>query len=181
MSDDILSEIDLHNYNISWPKVKRIAIRAIIRNKERYAFIQSKEYGEYKFPGGGMEQGENEIETLNREVMEETGLRILPNTIQYYGRTIERKMAQYEADSIFEQISEYYRCEVDLSYLGEQKLDEYEKKYGYQLVWRPLNTVYQEMKKIPNTERMPWLLRDMCIVEKLLRTRYKKSLMKSDL
>lgn len=65
MGDDILREIDLHNYNIRWPKVWRIAIRAIICKKGKFAIIQSKEYGEYKFPGGGMEQGEHEFETLS--------------------------------------------------------------------------------------------------------------------
>lgn len=52
--------------------------------------IQSK-YGDYKFPGGGMEEGENRIDTLAREIKEETGFDLLPNSAEYYGTVTEKR------------------------------------------------------------------------------------------
>jgi len=47
--------------------------------------VRSQKYGEYKFPGGGIERNETHAEALIREVMEETGYRLLPESINEYG------------------------------------------------------------------------------------------------
>ncbi len=48
----ILKELDWHNYEEDWPVIRREAVRGIICNKEgKYAFVQSRLYGECKFPG----------------------------------------------------------------------------------------------------------------------------------
>ncbi len=38
--------------------------------------------GELKFPGGGMEDDEDDIKTLIRETLEETGFTVVPETVR---------------------------------------------------------------------------------------------------
>ena len=64
--------IDLHDYIEGGSVYKRTAVRGIIQKDKKYLLIYSK-YGDHKFPGGGLKQGESLEETLLREVQEETG------------------------------------------------------------------------------------------------------------
>jgi 8-oxo-dGTP pyrophosphatase MutT (NUDIX family) len=66
------------------------------------------EVGKYQIPGGGMEPGEDFIESLKREVDEETGLRIKPLTpIMVDGWFAEIKGEKRQIVAIF------YLCEAD--------------------------------------------------------------------
>lgn len=76
-------------YKISWNKkltktidsditrYYRGAARAIIFNPRKEILLQhATKYGYYKLPGGGIGKGEDTLEALNREVMEEAGCKI---------------------------------------------------------------------------------------------------------
>ena len=65
-------KIDLQDYKEGGSVFRRVAVRGIIERDGKYLIIHSK-YGDYKFPGGGMEQGEPLEQTLEREIKEETG------------------------------------------------------------------------------------------------------------
>ena len=39
----------------------------------------------YKFPGGGIERGEDPVEAMIRETREESGMIVIPETITEYG------------------------------------------------------------------------------------------------
>ncbi|MCI8424028.1 MAG: NUDIX domain-containing protein [Lawsonibacter sp.] len=47
--------------------------------------IYSAKYNYYKFPGGGIENGENPVDAMIRETREELGLVVLPDTVKEYG------------------------------------------------------------------------------------------------
>ena len=51
---------------------QRTAVRGVIHYQNKILMVQTN-CGDYKFPGGGMEEGETEKETLLREITEETG------------------------------------------------------------------------------------------------------------
>lgn len=63
----------------------RNSSRAIIINNQKIAMVYSSKYDYYKFPGGGIEKNESQIEALIRETEEETGLMIINETIKEYG------------------------------------------------------------------------------------------------
>ena len=48
----------------------RPSARCIAIEGDRVAMVHSLQYDYYKFPGGGMEEGETEKETLLREITE---------------------------------------------------------------------------------------------------------------
>mgnify|MGYP002761186040 FL=1 len=56
-----------------------LAANALIKEDGKYLMVQEgKEHvkGTYNIPGGGVEHGENPVEAVKREVMEETGLEV---------------------------------------------------------------------------------------------------------
>lgn len=55
-------------------KAPRLTARAIVRSKEGlYAVMYSDKFKLYSLPGGGVEEGEDVLAALRREVYEETG------------------------------------------------------------------------------------------------------------
>ena len=76
-------ELDLRDHAENGTIYKRNAARGIIRHGDKYLAIHGK-YGDYKFPGGGMEPGESLPDTLVREVREETGYRVVLESIGDY-------------------------------------------------------------------------------------------------
>src|SRR5574344_2040560 len=72
--------IDLQNYKKDGSIFHRTAVRGVISRKNTSGQIEllmiHGKYGDYKFPGGGQEQNETNIDTLCREVKEETGFSV---------------------------------------------------------------------------------------------------------
>ena len=74
----LLFELDRKNYSETNSRIFREAVRAIIPADGRLALVKSDKYGFYKFPGGGINEGETHVSALLRETKEETGLSLLP-------------------------------------------------------------------------------------------------------
>ncbi len=156
--------IDLKNYHSENSIFKRSAARGIIAKGDQYLLIYSK-YGEYKFPGGGVESEEDIEEALIREVKEETGYQVIESSITSYGKVLERRKG-ITAD-IMEMESNYFLCEVERE-VGNRKLDEYEKDYDYQIAWISLSEAINRNKSVIALEECPWVIRDTQVMEYLL-------------
>lgn len=92
--------------------------------------VYSKKYNYYKFPGGGIEAAESMEEALIREVLEETGLCVIKNSIQEYGQV--HRVQKGTKEDIFIQDSYYFLCCVKED-LEQQNLDKYEADEGFVL------------------------------------------------
>lgn len=156
--------IDLKNYEPGDTVSRRTAARGIIRRGENYLLIFSR-YGDYKFPGGGMEDGESLEETLIREVKEETGYQVIKESISKYGQVLERRKG--EGNSILEMDSHYYVCEIREE-AGERNLDEYEKEYDYQIVWNPLKEAFENNNRIIGKKECPWAAREAKVMQLMI-------------
>ena len=87
-----LFEMDKKNYDSSGKVFYRPSVRSIIIRGGRVAMVHSLMYDYYKFPGGGIESGETRHQALIRETAEESGLRVVHDSIRAYGcvRRIEK-------------------------------------------------------------------------------------------
>ena len=120
-----LFEIDLKDYEEDFCVFRRPSARAIIIKDSKIALVYSQKENYYKFPGGGIHEGEDKITALIREVQEEVGLIVKPNTISEFGSVMRRQKSNVSSNTIFEQENFYYFCECEDS-LVEQNLDDYE-------------------------------------------------------
>ena len=64
---ETLIVMNSNNYDDSMPRFYREAVRAIILTNKKIALVKSEKEGYYKFPGGGIENGETHQQTLIRE------------------------------------------------------------------------------------------------------------------
>lgn len=119
----LLFEMDTKDYDAGGSAFIRPSVRGIIIREGTIGMVHSLKYDYYKFPGGGIEAGETQIEALIREVKEETGLTVIPGTVREYGRVHRVQAGKKEA--VFIQDNDYYLCET-VPAVGPQRLDDYE-------------------------------------------------------
>lgn len=84
----------------------RYTVRAILKNKDnKYAVMYSHKFKLHSLPGGGIDDGEDIISALKREILEETGY--LCDDIKELGYVSENR---FHCD--YTQISYYYIVET---------------------------------------------------------------------
>ena len=117
-----------------WQRSRRDSARAIIRmGDDKLALVYATKLGYYKFPGGGIHQNEDKSAALIREVQEEVGLVVIPQSIKEYGVVHRFQKSGKIADTVFVQDSFYYTCDVESDKIINQNLDDYEDKAGFEL------------------------------------------------
>ena len=143
----------------------RHAARAVVVNDENILLLYTQRYDDYSLPGGGIDDGENEIEGLKRELQEETGAKGIRN-IKPFAR-YEEYRPWYKSDAdIMHMISHCYLCEIDAE-LGETSLESYEINNGMTAQWMNIHAaiahneavIANSDKKGLSIEREVFLLR----------------------
>ena len=128
-----LLEIDLKDYENCDKIFRRPSVRAIIlKDNNKIALVYSKKEKYYKFPGGGIKQDEDKKEALVREVREEVGLIVIPESICEFGSVMRRQRSNVSPNTIFEQENYYYTCKTK-NQIVDQELDNYEAEAGFML------------------------------------------------
>lgn len=126
-----LFEIDLQDYENGDCVFRRPSARAIIiKNDNKIALVYSKKEKYYKFPGGGIHTDEDKKEALIREVREEVGLIVIPESICEFGSVMRRQKSNVSPHTIFEQENFYYTCKTK-NEIADQNLDNYEAEAGF--------------------------------------------------
>ena len=128
----------------------RNSARSIIIRDGKIAMIHSLKYDYYKFPGGGIENGENHVEAMIRETREEAGLVVRPETVREYGYVRRIQRSDRDASECFIQDNFYYLCEAENDSVS-QDLDEYEAKESYRLEYVDPETAIRKNRSVKDS------------------------------
>ncbi len=128
----LLFEMDKKDYDKCTHSFVRNSARSIIIKDKKVAMIYSAKYDYYKFPGGGIEKGENPVDAMIRETREESGLVVLPDTVKEYGYVHRIQRSDRNKTECFIQDNYYYLCKT-ADEVVSQELDDYEAKETYTL------------------------------------------------
>jgi len=168
-----LFTIDLQDYNPSWPHSTRPSVRGIIMRAGKLALVHNGKFDYYMFPGGGIEEGESHEEALIREVKEESGLVVIPESIKEYGSALRLSASQYFENTVFEQENFYYMCEAKTE-VAATEFDVHEIEEQYSLVFlTPEEAVRRNRTNDHGEENgTVWIERETRVMELLLEEKY---------
>ena len=155
--------------------IERHAARAIVLRAEDILLLYTERYHDYTLPGGGIEEGEDEIAGLIRELQEETGAQGIRNVTPFARYDEYRPWYKANAD-IVHMISHCYVCDID-EQLGETAFESHEVKNGmapkwiniYEAIAHNEEEIANSKKKGLSIERETFLLK--VIAEDLLKQR----------
>jgi 8-oxo-dGTP pyrophosphatase MutT (NUDIX family) len=126
--------------------IRRNGAKAVVLDHNKIMMILTNK-GDYKFPGGGLKNGENDELAIRREMLEETGYEILAVYEKIVSVT-EQNIDKFDASKIFSMTSNYYLCSVKDDCLYEINLDDYEKEQGFQAVFVPIDIAIEKNSEI---------------------------------
>ena len=150
----------------------RKAARGIVLRGEDILLLYTERYHDYSLPGGGIDEGEDNIAGLIRELKEETGAQNVRD-IKTFG-LYEEFRPWYKDDFAFVHMESYcYICCIDEQRLAPA-LEAHEIQNGMKPVWMNIHqairhnehTIAHSAKKGMSIERETFLLK--MIVEEIL-------------
>lgn len=154
--------------NINGRAVTRSAVRAIILDQDRLFMVYSTRNGDYKFPGGGVKEGEDHAQALIRETREETGVNVTEIGVEF-GAVIEYDRSIETEYDVFKMTSSYYICRIGFE-VGEQQLDEYEQELGFTARWVSLAEALKTnlaLLREQNSKAPRWVRRETFVLEQI--------------
>ena len=107
----LLFEVDTKDYDEKAERTYRRSACGIVVRGKTIALCYVDKHRAYVIPGGGIEPGESMEQAVVRELHEETGLRIIPESVREYGYTHSIRKGQYEP--VYVQDSFFYLCQAE--------------------------------------------------------------------
>ncbi|GEM75233.1 DNA mismatch repair protein MutT [Vibrio sagamiensis NBRC 104589] len=152
--------------------IQRRAARAIALDGEEILLLYTKRYHDYTLPGGGVDEDEDIISALHRELREETGAESMQD-IKPFGLYEEFRPWHKDGAEVIHMTSYCYTCDVKRE-LGETQYEDYEIHNGMRPVWMNIHqaiahnerVILESPKKGMSIERETFLLK--LIVKELL-------------
>lgn len=147
-----MKEIITNKHNLTEEDITEVVKRVkilVINSKEEILLGYS--HNNYQFPGGHVEDGESLPQTVNREMLEETGIDLEVKNIEPFAVALGY-YKDWPAEGKNRKIEiYYYEIKTDEKpNLNKTSYTENEKDGGFELRSIPLNKVEDELKK--NTE-----------------------------
>lgn len=143
ISDDIIE----NGININNANRERNTVRAVIKKNNYVFMLYSKLYNDYTFPGGGIKEDEDHIDSLKRELLEEVGATKI-NVVDKIGYIVEYRYGINSSNNIYKQTSYYYLVEIleqnKPSYVGREKMQ------GLEMKWVLIDDVIKHNELINN-------------------------------
>ena len=127
-----LFDMDKRDYDPNGRAFIRPSARCIAIEDGRVAMVHSLKYDYYKFPGGGIEPGEEPMDALLRETAEEAGRRIVPESVEEYGLVRRAQKSEHPDTEYLLQDNYYFFCRLSPEPIA-QRLDDYEAEERFTL------------------------------------------------
>lgn len=145
--------------------LQRKAARAIVLDGEDILMLYTERYHDYTLPGGGVDEGEDILQGMVRELEEETGAQNIHN-IKPFGLYEEFRPWYKDDADVMHMVSYCFTCKIDRE-LGDTNYEDYEIKNGMKPVWIKIRdaithnelTMAESEKKGMSIERETFLLR----------------------
>ena len=148
------------------PIIYRDSVRGIIFDSNKLLMVYSDVTGEYKFPGGGIVEGEIKEYALRREILEEVG-REVNSVNESLGYVDQMYNDIYDSRKYFYLRSYYYFCEVH-DEVHEQNLDLYEQELHFEPVWVELDDAIKANQAVVDKgAKHHWTERELYILKLL--------------
>ena len=164
----LLFTMDKKDYADCTRLFSRDSARSVVIRNGKIAMIHSQKYHYYKFPGGGIEKGEDPIEAMIRETREEAGLIVIPETVREYGYVHRIQKSDCDGAECFVQDNFYFLCDV-LEELSSQNLDDYEAEESYELVYVDPETAIKANRSVKESPYNPMMFeREARVLEMLI-------------
>lgn len=165
-----LFTLDSKNYDKNIEIRHRPSARGIIIRDGKVAMVHSKMYDYYKFPGGGIEPDESPVNAMIREVQEESGLVVIPDSIVEFGNVHRR--SRTENGGLFIQDNFYFICSCEEK-ISKTNLDIYESDEGFILEFVEPYIAITKNRNCPYEKKMPLMLeREARVLELLIEQGY---------
>jgi len=159
----ILTIFDSKNYDNTTSVFEKYNPRAIIMRDGKLAMQRSRN-GIYKIPGGGREGDESFLDTLVREVSEETGLVVRASSVYELGEITEIRRDIFDETVKYICHSLFYFCEIE-DEQRELNLTASEKEKGFYVEWATPQEIYDNNVALSNE---PWIMRDTAFIKMLI-------------
>ena len=164
--------MDKKDYADCTRRFVRNSARSVVIEDGKVAMIYSPKYGYYKFPGGGIEEGEDPIEAMIRETREEAGLVIIPESVREYGIVHRIQKSDSDPAECFVQDNYYYLCEAEAEAVS-QDLQAYEAEEGYMRVYVEPRVAIEKNRNLGKTPYSPTMFeREARVLEMLIEEGY---------
>ena len=144
-----MKKIVINKYNLTEEDmtevVKRVKILLVNSNDE---ILLGYSHHNYQFPGGHVEENEELIDTVNREILEETGMNLKLTDLEPFARNLGYYKDWPEEGKNRKIEIYYYEVKTDEKpNLDNTSYTESEKDGGFELRYIPLSNVEEELKK----------------------------------
>ena len=164
----LLFEMDKRDYESCTHSFRRDSARGIIISNKKLAMIHSTKYDYYKFPGGGIENGEDPITAMVRETCEEAGLVVKLETVKEYGYVHRIQRSDMDVTECFVQDNYYYLCQVEDKVVA-QRLDNYEAQENYVLEYVTPQIAIMKNRSVSQSPYNPMMFeREAKVIEMLM-------------
>ena len=168
----LLFKLDKGDHSLCTHDFARPSARAILIREGRIAMVHSMKYDYYTFPGGGIEPGEDPVQAVIRETLEEAGLTVIPGSVREYGLVRRVQRSPQDPTERFLQDNCYYLCEAEPGQRA-QTLDGYEAEERFTPEFAEPETVIRVNRRPGHGPKDPMMLeREARVMELLLEEGY---------
>ncbi|MBE0507882.1 MAG: NUDIX domain-containing protein [Marinospirillum sp.] len=124
----------------------RTAARGILLQDDRILLLYTRRYNDFSLPGGGIDEGEDVLQGLQREMMEETGARSI-RVEQDFGYLEEYRPHYKPGHDLMFMRSHFYLCSAAEGF-AEPRMEDYEVNNGMEVRWVALHDAITHNRQV---------------------------------